>query len=222
VIAFRSRPSGTPPIFQMWRKLFIVDRAPPVMQLAAPVAGTPITSGAYTFAAKCPDRTAGSVSIFLDQPAGTDVIALARQGQGVATQTDRDRFERSISGLTAGNHRVDVVAIEETGRAGRTTFVGVPVVLNGFDGLGDMNGDGKITNRDIFPFVAMVQAGGQFNPSGDLNGDGVVDQNDVSLFANKLRGAGVPQAMVDQMIRPARRDSSKQNGAPERKGERNG
>jgi hypothetical protein len=203
VIAFRSRPSNAPPIFETWRKVFLIDRFPAAIELVSPAPGTPITTPATTFIFRCPDRTANSVHVFVDQQPGTDVVSLATQGQNPADRIDRDEFRRVINNLSAGNHRLDLVAFEETGRAGRVTFGNVRVVINGFDGLGDMNGDGRVTNRDIFPFIQMVQAGNQFHPGGDLSGDALVDSNDVPLFADKLRGAGVPQAAVDEMIRMA-------------------
>lgn len=201
VIAFRHRPPGTPPIFQTWRKVILIDRVPPQMSLAAPGQAEVVTSGAYRFVVRSPDRTADRVHLFVDQPPGADVVALAQAGQNPAGQTDRDLFERFVTGLGPGHHRLDVVAFEPT-RADPsvTTLTGIAVHSNGFDGLGDMNGDGKLTNHDIFPFVQMVQAGGQFSPAGDLNGDGVVNQADVPLFASRLLGAGVSPAVVESLI----------------------
>jgi alpha-amylase len=203
VIAFRSRPGGTPPIFQTWRKVLLIDRVPPEMALHAPAPGTAITTSAYQIAVRSVDRTASQVHLFLNQQPGTDVVAMAQAGQGLATNIDRGIFNRTFTNLSAGNQRLDVVAYEPTRPEPSVTTLSVPVVINEFDGLGDMNGDGRVTNRDIFPFVQMVQAGNQFSPAGDLNGDGVVDENDVPLFAEKLLGAGAPQAMVDEMIRLA-------------------
>ncbi len=204
VIAFRHRPAGSPPILETWRKVLLIDRLPPQVALAAPEENEPITASAYQFAIRSVDRTANRVHVFLDQQPGTDVVAMAVANQGLTTKTDRDRFEAFLTGMNAGNHRLDVVAYEATRtEPSVTTLTGIPVQINGFDGLGDMNGDGAITNRDIFPFVQMVQAGNQFSPAGDLNGDGVVSQADVPLFATKLLGAGIPQAAVDEMIRIA-------------------
>jgi hypothetical protein len=204
VIAFRHRPSGSQPIFETWRKVILIDRAGPQMVLAAPAASETIAATAYQFAVRSPDRTANRVHLFLDQQPGADLAALAAAGQGLASQVDRDRFEMFLTGMSSGNHRLDVVAYEATRTAPRvTTFTGIKVQINGFDGLGDMNGDGKLTNRDIFPFVQMVQAGNQFSPAGDLSGDGVVNQADVPLFAARLLAAGVSQAAVDQMIKLA-------------------
>lgn len=204
VVAFRHRPGGSPPIFETWRKVILIDRVGPAMELAAPVDGETVTASAYQFGVRSPDRTADRVHLFVDQQPGTDVVALAEANQGLATQTDRDRFELFTTGLAAGHHRIDVVAYEATRPDPRvTTLTGIAVVINDFDGLGDVTGDGKVTNRDIFPFVQMVQAGNQFNPGGDLSGNGVVDAADVPLFAQKLLDAGVPQAAVDQMVRLA-------------------
>ncbi|MBI4578870.1 MAG: hypothetical protein HY718_04155, partial [Planctomycetes bacterium] len=204
VMAFRSRPANTPPIFNTFRKVLLVDRLPPAMALVAPAATEIITASAYPFVVRSSDRTANRVHIFLDRQPGTDLVALANANQGLATQSDRDQFGLFLTGMGAGHHRLDVVAFEPTrAEPSVTTFAGIKVQIGGFDGLGDMNGDGKITNRDIFPFVQMVQAGGQFSPAGDFNGDGAVSELDVPLFAAALLGAGLPQAMVDEMIRVA-------------------
>ncbi len=205
VIAFRHRPGGSQPIFETWRKVLLIDHIAPQMVRAAPAVGETITASAYPFVVRSPDRTASRVHLFLDQQPGTDVVALAQANQGLATQADRDQFELFLTGMSAGHHRLDVVAYEPTRTApGVTTLTAIKVVINDFDGLGDMTGDGKITNRDIFPFVQMVQAANQFSPAGDLSGDGAVNQADVPLFAQKLLQAGVPQAAVDQMIELAR------------------
>ncbi|HPD29387.1 MAG TPA: hypothetical protein PLL20_05290 [Phycisphaerae bacterium] len=194
VIAFRSRPAGSPPIFETWRKVILIDRLAPTMTLADPPPGTPITSSMYQIAVRSPDRTATRVHLFLDQQPGTDVVALAEAGQGLATQTDRDTFARTFTGMNEGHHRLDVVAYEPTrAEPGVTTITGILVQINGFDGLGDMNNDNRTNNRDIFSFVQMAGAGNQFSPAGDMNGNGLVDQDDVPLFADRMYGAGLPQ-----------------------------
>ena len=203
VIAFRSRPAGSPPVFETFRKVILIDRTAPVVALAAPATGQAITASAFEFVARSGDRTANRVHLFIDRPAGTDLAALAAAGQGLMTQADRDEFRLLLTGLTRGNHRIDLVAHEPTRAApGVTTITGVTVSLSGFDGLGDLTDDGKVTNRDIFPFVQAVQ-GGTFSPAADLSGDGLVNQQDVPLFADKLLGGGVPapvvQAMVDRL-----------------------
>lgn len=195
VIAFRSRPAGSPPIFETWRKVLLVDRVPPPMLLADPLPGTPITSSMHQIAVRSVDRTATRVHMFLDQQPGTDVIALAEAGQGLATQMDRDTFRYTFMGLDEGNHRLDVVAYEATRpEPSVTTFTGIRVEINGFDGLGDMNGDNRTNNRDTFSFVQMAQTGNQFSIAGDVDGNGVVDQGDTPMFAELLYGAGQPQA----------------------------
>lgn len=209
VIAFRNRPAGSSPVFETWRKVILIDRVAPQMALSAPASGETIPASAYQFIVQSPDRTANRVHLFLDKQPGTDLVALAQANQGLASQSDRGRFEAFLTGMTSGNHRLDVVAYEPTrNNPSVTTFTGIKVQINGFDGLGDMTGDGKLTNRDIFPFIQMVQAGNQFSPAGDLNGDGVVSQADVPAMAARLLGAGVPQAAVDQMIKLARENNA--------------
>jgi hypothetical protein len=204
VIAFRSRPAGSPPIFQAWRKVFLLDRVPPAMQLVWPAPGERITSPSYTFVVRCTDRAADSVHMFLDQPGGTDVIALARQGQGQATQTDRDEFRLTLGGLTKGLHGLDVVAFEETGRAGQTTFGDIRVALNGFD-IPDWDGDGDVDQEDFGRFQACLSGPGVDQTDAScapalLDGDSNADQNDLTVF---LRCFTTPNEAADiSCLRP--------------------
>src|SRR5690606_32944100 len=102
------------PIFNMFRKVILIDRTPPAVALAAPAPGSAITTGTYAIAVRCTDRTADRMHFFLDPAPGTDLVGLAEGGQGVATQSDRDLFVRTFAGLTAGMHRLGVVAYEPT------------------------------------------------------------------------------------------------------------
>ena len=189
VIAFRARGGGEPPIFETWRKVILIDRLPPEMALADPLPGETITSSIHQFGVRSVDRTADTVHMFIDQPPGTDVVALAELGQGLAVQADRDEFRLTLTGLSEGHHRLDVVAYEATRPdPSVTTFTGILVEIDGFDGLGDLNGDELVTNHDVFPLIQMVQASGQFDPAGDLDGNGFVDADDVPLLAAKLYG----------------------------------
>lgn len=200
VIAFRSRPGGAPPIINTWRKVILIDRAPPEVALKAPASGQAITSSIFQFAVRSVDRTADRMHVFLNQPPGTDVVAMAEAGQGLMSQIDRDEFRLTFTGLTPGHHRLDVVAYEPTRPdPSVTTFSGILVEIDGFNGLGDINGDGRVDNRDIFPFVQMVQAGDQFSPRADFNGDGLVNADDLDGMADKLLGAGASQAMVEHL-----------------------
>ena len=201
VIAFRSRPGGSPPIFETWRKVILIDRTPPDVELISPTPEQTITSVTFPFRVQAVDRSANSVHMLLDQQPGDDVVAKAQGGQGQANQIDLDLFERTITNLGRGNHRLDVVAFEQ-GRPEPSveTFTGITVSINDFDGLGDINNDGKVTNRDIWPFVEMVNNGDTFNPRADLNGDGVIDAGDAPMFGDKLIGAGLPESAVQTML----------------------
>jgi len=186
------------------------------MTLTSPASGQTITSVSFPFTARSVDRTANRVHFLLDQQPGTDLVALAEAGQGRAYPIERDEFQLTIPNLTRGNHRIDVVAYE----AGRSepsvrTFAGIRVELSGFDGMGDMNNDGKVTNRDIFSFIQMAASASQFNPRADFNGDGLVTADDVPLFAQKLYGAGVPQSVVQAMTEQVKAAAAAASAAKE-------
>ncbi len=189
VIAFRSRPANAPTIFETFRKVILVDRVPPEIELASPAESEAITLSSFKFVVRSPDRTADRIHMFLDPAPGADVVAMAEQNLGLATQEDRDTFKLTLNGLTAGNHRLVIVAYEPTRPdPSVTTLNGISVVINGFDGLGDVTGDGRVDNRDIFPLVEMVNQGGQFSPNADFDGDGDVDADDLAGMATVLGG----------------------------------
>lgn len=189
VIAFRHRPGGTPPIFETWRKVLYLDRRPAPVEITAPAAGQTITTTAFKFQIRSPDGTIRRAHFFLDQPPSADVVALARSGQGLGAQEDRFVFSRTIGGITSGHHRLDVVAFEESGRAAVVSRTGIRAVINGQSGLGDFNGDGRVTNFDIKGFSSVLNAG-LFDPRADLDGDGVVDARDRDLFVAMLTEGG--------------------------------
>ena len=164
----------------------LLDRVPPAVQLAAPAPGERITSASYTLTVLNTDRTANSVHMFLDSPPGTDVIALAQQGQGHATKIDRDQYQLAFNGLTKGLHRLDVVAFEATGRIGQTTFTSIRVALNGYD-IPDWDGDEDVDQEDFGRFQACLSGSGvpQTDPAcapALLNNDTDVDQTDMAIF----------------------------------------
>ncbi len=189
VIAFRRRPAGTPPVFETWRQVLYVDRQPAAVAKTAPGSGETIIATTYKFSVRSTDGTVSAASFFLDMPPGTDLVSLARSGQGAAAQDDRYLFGRSFTGLISGNHRLDVVVFEESGRAAVCSFPGIRVVIAGRSGLGDFNGDGLVNNFDIKGFAAVLNANG-FDPRADLNGDGIVDATDRAQFVAMLTGGG--------------------------------
>jgi len=189
VIAFRHRPAGSPPIFQTWRQVLCIDRQTASLVCTAPASGQTITTATYKFVVRSTDGTVRTANMFLDAAPGTDLVALARSGQNPATQDDRYQFSRTFSGIGSGNHRLDVVVFEESGRAGVVTFAGIRAIIGGLSGLGDFNGDGLVNNFDIKGFANVLNTGG-FDPRADLNGDGVVDTSDRDAFVSTLLGGG--------------------------------
>lgn len=189
VIAFRHRPAGSPAIFQTWRQVLYVDRQAASLLCAAPAVGETITNASYKFVVRSADGTVSTANMFLDAAPGTDLISLARSGQGAANQDDRYQFSRTFTGITSGNHRLDVAVFEESGRASIVTFAGVRAIIGGLSGLGDFNGDSLVNNFDIKGFANVLNAGG-FDPRADMNGDGAVDAADRDLFVSMLMGGG--------------------------------
>lgn len=191
VVAYRSRPAGTPPIFRMWREVFLLDRAPPAMELISPPDGSTVTGPTCQVIVRSPDRTARRVHIFMDYPPGTDLAALAEGGQGSASQLDRDLFLRTFTGVAGNNHRIDVLAYEATrNQPGVTTFHINP-------SIGNFDGDTDVDQEDFGRFQACLT--GPSVPQADpacnnalLTPDAFVDHRDFEIFEKCMSGAGTP------------------------------
>jgi hypothetical protein len=189
VIAFRTRPGGSPSILETWRDVLYIDRTPAAIEKLAPADGEIITSSAYDFQVRSIDGTVSALHMFLDYPPDTDFVTLAQNGQGRMDQDDRYSFSKILTGIESGYHRIDFVVFEESGRAAVISFTGVRAIINGEDGLGDLNDDGVVNNFDVKPFASVRNAGG-FDPRADINGDGLVDSLDDDAFMAMLTGGG--------------------------------
>jgi len=52
--------------------------------------------------------------------------------------------------------------------------------------LGDVNGDGEVTIKDVTDFITILMNNGEFVPAGDINGDGVNTITDVTMLTTYL------------------------------------
>jgi hypothetical protein len=191
VRAFRHRNAGEPPIFSSWRKGFIVDR---LGANTAVQSFNPIVSGQNEnrrAILQNIDLTANNVHLLLDVPAAysqSQVLAMIGSSSQ-ASQTDRDLWQKDLTGLTNGNHVLTVVSYEETGRVNIQRYPGYYTSTIFGSGFGDLNFNGSVDSSDIISFFNIVNSGNTlFNPAADLNGDGLVDQADVALLGTQLTG----------------------------------
>lgn len=188
VRAFRHRSAGLDPLFGEFRMVIYVDLQDPDFDLVAPTAlcNNDLTTLPADFVVKTTDTTADRVHIFIDQPDGTDFVAAASSGSGLA---DRfvDTFTISRAALLSGNHRVDVVAFEDLpGGATRITqkrFTGIQSTTGNGAGAGDVNHNGVVDSTDVFALVFFL-LNPNFDPAADTNCDGQIDGLDIQGFVD--------------------------------------
>ena len=174
VVAFRRRSAGDDPLFRDFRQVVYIDRQPPAVDLVED--GQTITTTTFQFTARALDRTANKMYIVFDLPEGEDPVEYANaHPDTIANRRDRFEWFRTVtSGLTHGPHTVTVVAFEEGGNAGGTTF---NVFVNRCPA--DFDQDGFLTGLDYDLFVGAFEAG-EF--SADYDGDGFITGLDFDLF----------------------------------------
>ena len=188
VRAFRNRSAGLDPLFGEFRMVIYVDLLAPDFSLAAPttLCSNDLTSLPADFVIKTTDTTVDRVHIFIDQPDGTDFVALASGGAGLA---DRfvDTFTVSRAALLSGNHRVDVVAFEELPGGGtrvtQKSFSGIQSTTGAGAGSGDVNHNGVVDSIDVFALVFFL-LNPNFDPAADTNCDGRIDGLDIQGFVD--------------------------------------
>ncbi|MBN2559553.1 MAG: hypothetical protein JXQ75_01295 [Phycisphaerae bacterium] len=192
VQAFRHRSGTADPLFGEFRLVIYVDLEDPDFDLAEPTTtcNNDVTELPVDFVVQAVDATVDSVHIFVDLREDTDFIDLALSGAGEA---DRyfDTFTLTRSALVSGNHRVDVVAIEELPdgqtKTKHKTYTGIQSTTGTGIGNGDVDNNGVVNGKDIRSFVWLLTGfNPNFGPAADLNCDGVNDMDDTPLFIDEL------------------------------------
>lgn len=117
-VAFLQRPAGTPPIYDLQRRVVYLDRFPPAQTLAFPAqtGEGDIRSRDYEAVVRV-DRTVNSVHILTNvAPGATDeqIIGLLSDANR-ARRHDRLEYRRNLTNLAVGPLELTVVAFEESG-----------------------------------------------------------------------------------------------------------
>jgi len=192
VRAYRHRAAGLDPLFAEFRMVIYVDLTTPEVDLIDPTTNCDgdITTTTHEFVARSTDSTVQSVHFFFDQPDSTDFVSLAISGQGLMAQQG-DLFKITRSFIFSGNHRVDIVAIEERPdgvvNARHETFAGIQALNALGAGPADVNFDNKINGRDVRSMIPLVTGVNPiYNPAADVDCSGVIDLDDVALFVMTL------------------------------------
>lgn len=189
VRAYRHRPAGTQPLFGEFRMVIFVDIETPAFEFISPTnnCDNDIASLPAEFVIEA-DGYVDDVYVFLDRQDNTNFEALATGSANRAVRLG-NTFTLTRGVLSSGNHRVDIVAVEERPDGVRNTrhetFPGVQSNTGSGAGAGDVNSDGVIDSRDIETFTALVLLE-FFLPVADTNCDGLVNVADISDFAALL------------------------------------
>ncbi|TWT82989.1 cytoplasmic alpha-amylase [Planctomycetes bacterium CA13] len=208
--AFRHRTDGGPAVFSDFRKSIYVDRLAP---LSAVKSFEPWQEGVNEnrdLIIQSLDKTADSVHVFLDLPAGlsdAEVLALTAGGNGNTRQIDRDQFIYGFSGLSHGNHAVTTVTYEQTGtfNVQRTPGLFTSTIIG--SGLGDVNFDGDIDSSDRTRMMELVAGNNsEFNAAADFDANGLIDDVDLRIFhdefIDQLRGPVDFSDSPESFVRP--------------------
>ena len=179
IICFRHRPSNTDPIYTEFRQVIYVDRHPPAVTLMN--ATTAINTPINTFSVLASDRTTNNVYLLLDPPNGSNPLSLINLSNQ-ATRYDRFQWNRTISGLSFGNHTISIVAFEIDGNSSVTNYT-----VNVTVGSGDINHDGVVDINDLYAGYTNLVNNAAFDPNEDVNGDGVFNLNDLRTLESLLR-----------------------------------
>lgn len=196
VRAFRHRSAGLDPLFGDFRIVIYVDFEAPDFSLLSPTTtcDEDVTTLPLKVQVAGSDDTIERLHIFLDRREETDFVGLAiAEGQGGANQADRylNTFTRSFTSLFSGNHRIDVVAVEElpdgTTRTRHKTYTGIQSTTGTGLGAGDPTLDGEIDGQDIYYFMAALTGlNPTFDPASDMDCNGLLDADDIDDFVTLL------------------------------------
>ncbi|MBL8763943.1 MAG: hypothetical protein JNM07_06715 [Phycisphaerae bacterium] len=177
VVAFRHRSDGGDAIYADFRRTIYVNRVPiSITVLNAP--SSPLPNTTYEFQIANPDRTASSVWLALNMPAGADPAPF-KVAANLAAQHDRDEWRRTITNIPAGVNSVTVIAEEIDGTTTTARVENVIVTI----GSGDVNRDGTVNVEDLY---AIYQLTG-YQLEADINKDGSVNNSDRRLLEQMLR-----------------------------------
>jgi glycosidase len=223
---------GGPAVFTDFKRTIYVDRLPPESALVSydPYASAPNDPNNRDFIVRSVDKTADSMHILLDLPAGlTAAQILAQVNSGnQAGYYDRDMFIRG-TGVNFGNHVATVVTYEPTGNYNIQRFAGLFTQTNnrGFN-FGDMNFGNTYVVADIRETApdngsvedVLYSQNGKFSSAFDVNGDGLGDNRDLfllkdvlvaaptSAFVNASNEQNVLNAYTDLLLKRADLDGS--------------
>ncbi|CAN5684590.1 hypothetical protein BH11PLA1_BH11PLA1_02130 [soil metagenome] len=175
VYCFRQRTDGGLPIFKEFRRVFYVDRSPPVVTLSPTV--VPIGAGQFQFRVTTGDRTVNAVYVIQNVPGGVDARTLIAPSN-LATQYDRSEWRLNVSSIPSGVNQITVVAYELSGNSSVTT---VPVTVA--IGSGDVNGDGAVTIDDLYASYLLSA----YQQEADMNRNGTLEAADRQLLEAALR-----------------------------------
>ena len=184
VVVFRHRDPNTSAMFREVRKVIYIDRLPP--EVALEQAGMTLEDDQPQFIVHALDRTTDELHLLLDVPNGTDPLSLINTSTRV-NPYDRFEYRTTFDGaLSAGDHQITMVAIEESGT---TNIVTETITIAGeVDCPADLTGDGNLNFLDVSAFLTAF---GNADPAADFQPDGSYNFLDVSAFLSAY-GNGCP------------------------------
>lgn len=194
VRAFRHRPATADPLFGEFRIVIYVDLEDPEFVKIAPTntCDEDVTSSPVSVVAEASDATVERLYVFLDELDSFDFVGTALSDPPAnRAARNLNTFTLSFGSLSSGNHRVDIVAIEElpdgSVKTEHKTFAGIQATTGNGLGPGDLNEDGNINGVDIRLFLLVTfQQIPIFAPTADINCDGLIDSGDIPGFVDLL------------------------------------
>ena len=194
VRAYRHRNASDQPLFGEFRLVIYVDLDDPDFTLVSPTntCNADITSLPVQFVVQSTTPAIDRVFMYVNRHESFDAVGAALGGGAGLAARDFDRFTLTLASLARGNHRLDVVAIEEAPdgviKTRRQTFTGFQSVVGAGLGAGDMTANGKIDGDDIRVFIQATVGSLNFLffPTADINCDGVCNHEDVPGFVDLL------------------------------------
>jgi hypothetical protein len=197
--AYRQRSDGGPDIFNDFRKVIYVDRLPPSAMISSIAQSGSGGGKTVSVDVQSLDLTAYNVHVLMDLGAGqsdAQVLALLNSGTQ-STQTDRDLFSKSLTGVTNGTHVLTTVTREITGNYSILRATGLNTTGGNGLGFGDLDANGVVNSSDISQFQTVLQSNNQqFNAGGEANTDGLINLSDTFLLGPRLTAVGADASTV--------------------------